>query len=533
MGDGWNYADVWEALADAIPNHAAQIQGDRRTTWRQFDNRANGIARVLLAHGAMPNDKVAIYLRNAPEYMETFFAALKIACVPVNTNYRYGRDELTYLWTNADAVAVVFHGEYTPLVEMVRDTMPAKMLWVHVDDNSHDCPSWALSYANAATESDRIDPPTQRSGDDLIFIYTGGTTGMPKGVMWRQRDLYEHANQGTPIDPAIPDYDHVRNRAGKLSPALMPASPMMHGTGMTMAIAALRIGGTNVLLEGASFDPVECLNVLESEKCYGISIVGDAFAKPMLRALEAEPDRWNLDHVQLVASAGVMWSQQVKVGMLKFIPNATLGDGFASSEAFGMGGSESKRGDVATTAKFKLGDKARVINESGVDVIPGSGEVGLVAVGGPQPLGYYKDQAKTDATFRVIDGERYSIPGDYATVEADGTLSLLGRGSVCINTGGEKVFPEEVEEALKTHPLVRDSIVVGVADERFGEAITAIVVATDDVSVEVLRQHVKEQLAAYKAPKNILFVESTLRAPNGKADYPLWRERAASECAKL
>jgi acyl-CoA synthetase (AMP-forming)/AMP-acid ligase II len=453
--------------------------------------------------------------------------------VPVNTNYRYGPDELRYLWTNADAIAVVFQGEYTPLVDKIRDAAPQVRLWIHVDDGTHGCPTWAVPYEMAAAASPlRVTAPWERSGDDLIFIYTGGTTGMPKGVMWRQRDLYAHANAGTPIDPDEPDHDHVRNRAGKLTPALMPASPLMHGTGMTMGIAALRVGGTNVLLTGASFDAVECLDTLEREQCYGVSIVGDSFAKPMLAALRAEPDRWSLDHVLLVASAGVMWSQPVKEGLLEFMPNATLGDGFASSEAFGMGGSQSKRGDVATTAKFTLGDRARVITEDGRDVEPGSSEVGLVAVGGPQPLGYYKDEEKTARTFRVIDGERYSVPGDYATVEADGTLTLLGRGSVCINTGGEKVFPEEVEEALKTHPDVHDAIVVGVPDDRFGEAITAIVDAGGlDLDTETLRSHVKERLAAYKAPKHVLLVPSTLRAPNGKADYPGWRERAERQLA--
>lgn len=535
MTEGWNYADVWEAIAETIPDLTAQVWGERRTTWQQLDTRADGIALTLLEHGAARDDKVAIYLRNVPEYMEAFFAALKISCVPVNTNYRYGPDELLYLWTNADAIAVVFHGEYVPLVDKVRDRATSVRLWLHVDDGTHDCPSWAMPFDDAATASPlRVSATWDRSGDDLIFIYTGGTTGMPKGVMWRQRDLYEHSNSGTPIDPAEPDYDHVRGRAGKLTPALLPASPLMHGTGMTMGIAALRVGGTNVLLEGKSFDAVECLDVLEREQCFGISIVGDAFAKPMLRALQAEPTRWNLDHVQLVASAGVMWSQPVKEGLLEFLPNALLGDGFASSEAFGMGGSESRRGSVATTARFKLGERARVVTDDGRDVEPGSGEVGLVAVGGPQPLGYYKDPEKTARTFREIDGQRYSIPGDYATVEADGTLNLLGRGSVCINTGGEKVFPEEVEEALKTHPAVIDAIVVGVPDERFGEAITAVVELGDDdvvsagVSAEVLRAHVKEHLAAYKAPKHVLVVPSTRRAPNGKADYPGWRERAAA-----
>jgi fatty-acyl-CoA synthase len=524
----WNYADVWEAIAETIPDETAQVYGERRPTWRDLDARADGLALTLLEHGAQRHDKVAMYLRNAPEYMESFFAALKISCVPVNTNYRYGVEELSYLWANADAIAVVFHGEYTPLVERARALTPGVRLWVHVDDGSGACPDWAVPYELAAASSPlRVTAGWDRSGDDLIFIYTGGTTGMPKGVMWRQRDLYAHANGGTPVDPEEPDYDHVRARAGSLRPALLPASPLMHGTGMTMGIAALRIGGVNVLLTGRSFDAVECLDLLERERCFGVSIVGDAFARPLLAALRAEPDRWNLEHVRLVASAGVMWSQPVKEGLLEFLPNATLGDGFASSEAFGMGGSQSTKGAVATTATFTLGDRARVVADDGRDVQPGSGEVGMVAVGGPQPLGYYKDEEKTARTFRVIDGERYAIPGDYATIDADGTLRVLGRGSVCINTGGEKVYPEEVEESLKTHPAVRDAIVVGVPDERFGEAITAVVeLAAPLDEPATLREHVKEHLAAFKAPRHVFVVDSTERAPNGKADYPGWRRRA-------
>ncbi len=523
---------MWEAIAETIPDHIAQVQGTRRSTWSEFDQRADGLALSLLEAGAERDDKVAIYLRNAPEYMETFFAALKISCAPVNTNYRYGPDELRYLWTNADAIAVVFHGSYTPLVDEVRSEAPKVRLWVQVDDGTHECPEWAVPYSMAAAPAPlRVAAPWDRSPDDLIFIYTGGTTGMPKGVMWRQRDLYAHANSGTPVDPVEQDLDHVRGRAGKLTPALLPASPLMHGTGMTMGIAALRIGGTNVLLEGHGFDAIECLDALEREQCYGISIVGDAFARPMWRALQAAPTRWNLEHVRLIASAGVMWSREVKEGLLEFFPNATLGDGFASSEAFGMGGSESKRGEVATTARFKLGDRARVIDDDGRDVVPGSGQVGMVAVGGPQPIGYYKDDEKTARTFREIDGVRYSIPGDFATVAADGTLELLGRGSVCINTGGEKVFPEEVEEAIKTHPAVRDVIVVGVADERFGEAIVAVVEADEVVTLDEVRDHVKRHLAAYKAPKHLLLVDTTQRSPNGKADYPAWRERAAAALA--
>jgi fatty-acyl-CoA synthase len=389
----------------------------------------------------------------------------------------------------------------------------------------------------AAASGSRTYAPWGRSGDDLVFLYTGGTTGMPKGVMWRQADLYAHANAGTPIDPDAVDLDHVRKRAARGGVALMPASPLMHGTGMMMGVAGLRVAGTVVLLEGTSFDARECLDVIARERVYGVAIVGDAFARPMLDALRADPDHWDLSCVHLVTSAGVMWSEPVKEGLLEYLPRAQLSDGFASSEAFGMGGSVSSRKDgVRSTGRFTLGDDARVVDEHGRDVVPGSGEAGLVAVGGPQPLGYYKDPGKSAKTFRVIDGKRYSIPGDWATVDADGTLCLLGRGSVCINTGGEKVFPEEVEEAIKTHPAVRDVIVVGVPDDRFVEAICAVVelaepngaAPTPTPTPAELIAHVKGRLASFKAPRHVLIVASLGRAPNGKADYPRVRREAAA-----
>lgn len=533
----WNYADVWETIAETIPDAVAQVQGARRLTWAELDRRADGLAATLMDAGVARGDKVAQYLFNAPEYLESFFAATKIGLVPVNTNYRYGAGELAYLWNDSEAVAVVFHGSFTERVDEVRPQVPAVKVWLHVDDGTGSCPGWAVPYEHAAASSAaRTRAPWGRSGDDLIFLYTGGTTGMPKGVMWRHADLYAHSNSGTPIDPEEADLEHVRRRAARgdharAGVALMPASPLMHGTGMTMGMAGLRVAGSVVLLEGRSFDARECVDVIARERVYGVAIVGDAFARPMLDVLDASPETWDLSCVRLVTSAGVMWSEPVKQGLLAHLPNAQLSDGFASSEAFGMGGSVSSRKEgVRSTGTFTLGDDARVVTEDGRDVVAGSGEPGLVAVGGPQPLGYYKDAEKTAKTFRVIDGKRYSIPGDWATVAADGTLQLLGRGSVCINTGGEKVFPEEVEEVLKTHAAVRDVLVVGVPDDRFVEAICAVVELNGGTRPEPaeLIAHVKERLAHFKAPRHVLIVDSVGRAPNGKADYPRVRREAAA-----
>jgi fatty-acyl-CoA synthase len=299
----------------------------------------------------------------------------------------------------------------------------------------------------------------------------------------------------------------------------------MHGTGWFTANIYLTVGGSVVSLVDRTFNVIELLDTVEREHVGALTIVGDAFAKPIVRALDAEPDRWDLSSLVLISSSGVMWSEPVKEALLRHHPGMFLVDAFSSSEAIGLGQSMSAAGAEAKTARFSLGESARVIAEDGRDVVPGSGEKGRVAVRGHTPIGYYKDPEKSAATFLSIDGARYSMPGDWATVELDGTINLLGRGSVCINPGGEKVFPEEVEEVLKEHPTVYDAVVVGVPDDKFGEAITAVVEPQPgDTLVEAdLIDHVKAHLAHFKAPKRVLSVETIGRAANGKVDYARWK----------
>jgi fatty-acyl-CoA synthase len=305
----------------------------------------------------------------------------------------------------------------------------------------------------------------------------------------------------------------------------------MHGTGSFTAFIALNLAGCIVTLTKRNYDPVELLETIEREKVNMMAIVGDAFAKPMLAALDANLGRYDISSLLAVISSGVMWSEETKQGMLKHHPGMILQDAFSSSEALGMGQSISTGSGVSHTAKFQLSENTKVLREDGTEIEPGSGEVGLLAVKGLTPVGYYKDPEKSAATFRVIDGARYSIPGDYATIEADGTLTVLGRGSVCINTGGEKVFPEEVEEVIKRHEAVLDCAVVGVPDEKWGEAITAVVQLRDDASAtsDEIVAHVKTNLAAYKAPKNVMFVDSVGRSPAGKLDYPGLKQKAIAE----
>jgi fatty-acyl-CoA synthase len=526
---GWNFAEVWEVVAEQIPDGPAQVQGDRRFTWADFDRRANGIGRTLLEAGVKEDDKVALYLYNGPEYLETMFGVWKAGLTPINTNYRYVDDELVYLWTNADAVAVVFHGAFTENIDRIRDRVPLVTTWLWVDDRSGECPDWAVPYEAAAESSaERAIAPWGRSGDHLYMLYTGGTTGMPKGVMWRQDDLVR-ALAGSAIDARYrdgeADLDLTRELVQAPGMTGLPACPLMHGTGCMTQLIVLTGGGCVVTLEGRSFDVEETLDTIEREGVNLIAIVGDAFAKPITRALEAAPERWDLSSLAAITSSGVMFSEQVKQGLLKFLPGALIIDAFSSSEALGMGQSISSAAGASTTAKFSIGEHTRVIDEMNRDVVPGSGQRGRVAVGGFQPVGYYKDPDKSAATFVTIDGQRYSVPGDWAEVDAEGGIVLLGRGSVCINTGGEKVFPEEVEEALKTYPRITDAVAVGVPDDKFGEAITAVVEidgaadgSGDLDSAEVLA-HLRGKLAAYKLPKSILTVSTIGRAPNGKVDY--------------
>ncbi|MDE0802748.1 MAG: AMP-binding protein [Acidimicrobiales bacterium] len=531
---GWNFADTWETIAETIPEAPALLHGDLERSWEEFDARADGVAQAYLDAGAAEGTTVAQYLTNRPEYLESVFAAFKVGLAPVNTNYRYVDDELVYLWDNADTSVVVFEGQFTERIDALRDRVPAVRAWLWVDDGAGACPEWAHPYEPAAVSGvPRTVAPWGRSGDSLYLLYTGGTTGMPKGVMWRNDDLLLVLNEGAPRKRHLPedvDLDHVRTVCATPGIRTLPACPLMHGTGAFNAFTALTVGGSVVTLTGAKFDAVELLDTIEAKQVNNTAIVGDAFARPILAALEAESTRWDISSLRVVLSSGVMWSQATKDGLLRHNPNMLLVDSLGSSEAVGMASSVSGGSKhAARTATFTLGPKTQVITDDGRLLSPGDDEIGKVAIKGHVPIGYYKDPMKSAETFVQVDGDSYSMPGDYARVEADGTLVLLGRGSVCINTGGEKVFPEEVEEALKEHDLVHDAVVVGLPDERFGQAITAVIepIVGADLGDIDLVAHVKERLAAYKAPKQVVPVESLGRAANGKVDYKRWTAHAA------
>ena len=520
---GWNFAEIWEHHADRFPDAVAQVQGDRSFTWAEFDRRADGIASTFLLGGAVHQDKVAHYLYNCPEYLESMFGMYKAGLVPVNTNYRYTDDEIVYLWENADAVAVVFHASFIDRCAALRDRLANIRTWICVDDGSEPCPVWAIPYEPAAlSATERVIPAWGRSPDDLYMLYTGGTTGMPKGVMWRQDDVIGSLDAPSKVRlPDLPGWDALEAKVAKPGPRNMPAAPLMHGTGAFNAMWNLCLAGSVVTMVGRHFDPVELLDTVQQHRIGSISIVGDAFAKPILRALDAEPDRWDVSSLRVLVSSGVMWSAATKAGLLRHNNRLIMIDSLGSSEAIGMANNTTSADGSGENSKFVLTAHTKVLTDDGREVVPGSGERGRVALRGRTPVGYYKDPDKSASTFITFEGVRWSIPGDFAEVDADGSVRLLGRGSQCINTGGEKVYPEEVEEALKAHPSVFDAAVVGLPDERFGQAITALVEANPGATIDEaeLVRHVKEHLAAYKAPKRVFQIDTIGRAANGKLDY--------------
>jgi len=538
----WKFADLYEAIAAKIPDHPCQIQGDRIVTWGDFNRRASALTSDMLDVGLTHQSKVAAYLQNCPEYLETYVAAFKGGFVPVNTNYRYGPDEITYLFDNAEAEAVVFHSTFAGLVDQVRAGLPRVKRWYCVVESGDVVPTWAQDYDTVVGRDapHRVEGPWGRSGDDLLLLYTGGTTGMPKGVMWRQDDLFNVVGAGGNVALGIPPGESVEELVDRIDPAsrglvVLSACPLMHGTGQFTSLIAMNLGGAAVTLPSRSFDVGELFASIERHRVQTLVIVGQAFAGPMLEYLNSNPQRHDLSSLIMITSSGVMWSQENKDGLLRHLPHVMLFDSYGSSEAVGMGGSISRAGETATkTATFALGPTCAVFTEDGRRVAAGSGERGLVAVGGFIPMGYYRDEVKSAQTFRIFEGQRWSVPGDWAEIAADGSLILLGRGSVCINTGGEKVFPEEVEEALKKHSSVRDAVAVGIPDDRFGETICAVVEAAPGEAPDLatLSDHVKSHLAAYKAPRHLVLIDTIGRAPNGKVDYKRLKTHAIERLGK-
>jgi fatty-acyl-CoA synthase len=498
-------------LATVDPATPALIHGTTRRSWGELGAQSASLAAAMLAGGAVAGDRCALLMRNSAEYATSLVACLRARLVHVNVNYRYTGEELFYILDNSDAAVCVYDAEFAPLVASIRHRLPTKV-WLQVGGETAD---FALDFETTARAGHAL-PPQDHAGTDMLFIYTGGTTGLPKGVMWDQAALWGLMNPG--IDLAV-THDRealiaeLKAGTGRRRALILP--PLMHGTGLIIALGTLCRGGTLVTLTGLNFDPVEAVTTCAAEACDYVVIVGDAFARPMLKALDAGIG--SIKTVAIMISSGTMWSPEVKAGLLAHAPDLMIVDSLGSSEGLGLGAAAQTKDNAGAPTKFMADGNTLIIGED-MKPVP-AGTMGRIARGGLIPRGYWKDPVKTAATFPEIDGKRYSIPGDFAIIEADGSFTLLGRGSQCINSGGEKIFPEEVEEALKTHPAIDDALVFGLPDEKWGQAVTAVVEAHAPVDPDELRAHVRQHLAGYKAPKTVHIVKKVPRAPNGKADY--------------
>ena len=531
----FHFATVWEAVADAIGDRPAVCCGEVVRTWADYDDRAARLASVFRACGAGRDSKVGIYLHNCTEYLEAQYAAFKLRACPINVNYRYTADELIYLLDNSDSEILVYQACYASRIEEIRGRLPGLKACIQVDDGTEALLEGSLDFESAIRDAQPMQR-IRRAASDIYMLYTGGTTGMPKGVMYANGEFcstfLNMALAGRGLGPleSPEDVPRVIASADGEPSVVLCACPLMHGTGMWLAcFLYMSLGGTIVLSPTLGLDPDRLWSLVERHRATDIVIVGDAFAKPMLAALDAAAERgtpYDLSSVQRMISSGVMWSAETKAGLLGH-HDMILADMMGSTEG-GMGASLASRDAPVRTARFQLNEGVKVFTEDGREVQPGSGEMGTVATGTMVPLGYYKDPVKSAATFREVDGVRYSFPGDFATVEADGTIKLLGRGSVCINTAGEKVFPEEVEEAVKRHPDIADCLVVGVPDDRFGERVVAVASYLGDPGADegAIIEFTRGHLAGYKLPRRVVFVEEVRRAPNGKADYR-WAKKAA------
>ncbi len=525
----YQIADLFEAIADAVPDNEAVVCDGARITYRELDRRATRLANFLRSRGIGKGDHIGTYMYNSIEYVTTMIAAFKVSAVPININYRYVDDELAYLFGNADLKAVVHHREFAEPIARVRDRCPDLGLLIFVEDGSErDVDSIAsIDFEQAVSQGAEERNFSGRSNDDLFIIYTGGTTGMPKGVMWPHKAAYFACfGGGDPIGEDIDDLEALLEKARTSGAGLtmMVAAPLIHGAAQLATFISLLAG--NRMVYQKRFDPDAIVRLIDDEKIVSISLVGDAMARPIADALERKAASEGVDcsSVFVIGSAGAIFSEPVKDKLKKYLPNCMMLDNYGSTETGfqGRGGGDHKSFGQGLT--FEMNERTTVLDDDLKVVEPGSGAFGKVALRGHVPVGYYGDPVKSAETFVEIDGERYSITGDIATVDADGTIKIFGRGSVCINTGGEKVFIEEVENALKSHAAVYDAVVVGVDDTQWGQRVVALVSpheAGAELDEAELREHCRSKIAGYKVPKEIYPVEQVFRGPNGKADYKL------------
>ncbi len=536
MTKHFNLADLFEMVADRVPTRDALVCGDQRANFAQLERRANQLAHYLQSAGVASGDHVGLYLYNCNEYLEGMLACFKIRAVPINVNYRYVEDELLYIFDNADMVACIHHREFAPHIAEVEASVPDLKTFIYVDDESGADPDGigSIHYESALADQSDSRDFAERSDDDLFILYTGGTTGMPKGVMWPHKAVFFAAMGGGGWfhpDGAITEPEQIADRVADFPIIGMALAPLMHGACWWYACIQLLAGNSVVLNPHRSLDGAQVWDIVEKEKVNSISIVGDAMAVPLLDALAENPDRWDLSSVFNVGSGGAVFSDSKQEAFKHYFPNVFISNSFGSSESGNMGfdGGGKKGQGLGNVVKDEF---MSVISD--VEGEPhrhvGPGEMGIFARSGHIPVGYYNDPDKTARTIVEVDGKAWLLLGDEARLEEDGSITVYGRGSNCINSGGEKIFPEEVEQALKANPDIFDCLVVGTPDERFGSKVTAVVQPRGEVRLDLagVQEHARKHIAGYKLPRELHVVDEVPRAPSGKPAYPKALEMALS-----
>lgn len=535
-----NIADLIEHAIDTMPDRVAIIAGDRKLTYAELEEQSNRLGHYLQGQGVGPGDKVGLYCRNGIEIVVALTAIVKIRAISVNVNYRYVEAELHYLFENSDMAALVHERRYADKVANVLPSTPNVKTAIVVEDGTDlDYSSYGgITFEDALAQGSPDRDFEERSPDDIFLIYTGGTTGFPKGVMWRHEDIYRSLFGG--INYVTGEYIEgewdLAKQGAEAAPFIgFPIPPMIHGATQAATFMALFQGRTTVL--APEFNPEQVWELIERHKINMLFFAGDAIGRPLIDALDTETGRArDLSSLWVLASSAALFSQTVKERYLELLPNRVITDAIGASETGTGGLSTVTKGQMHPGGPtVKISSTTTVLDEAGNPIRPGSGVRGLIAKSGHIPVGYFKDEKKTAETFKTFNGVRYAIPGDWATVEADGTVTMLGRGSVSINTGGEKVFPEEVESVLKGHPAVFDAVVVGVPDEKWGQHVGAVIAVREgmELTFEDLDTHARKEIAGYKVPRSVWIVDSVKRNPAGKADYRWAKEVSETEKVDL
>jgi acyl-CoA synthetase (AMP-forming)/AMP-acid ligase II len=534
-----NIADLAEHAIDAVPDRVALICGDEKLTYAELEEKANRLAHYLLDRGVQKDDKVGLYCRNRNEIVIAMLGIVKAGAILVNVNYRYVEGELRYLFENSDMVALVHERQYSDRVaNVLPDTPNVKTILVVEDESDVGEEAFqrygGVEFYSAIAQGSPERDFGERSADDIYLLYTGGTTGFPKGVMWRHEDIYRVLFGGTDFatgEFVKDEYDLAKAAAANPPMIRYPIPPMIHGATQSATWMSIFSGQTTVL--APEFDADQVWRTIHDHKVNLLFFTGDAMARPLLDALNKDND-YDLSSLFLLASTAALFSPSIKERLLELLPNRVITDSIGSSET-GFGGTSIVAKDAPHSGgpRVTIDHRTVVLDEEGNEVKPGSGVRGLIAKKGNIPVGYYKDEKKTAETFKTINGVRYAIPGDYAQVEEDGTVTMLGRGSVSINSGGEKIYPEEVEAALKGHPDVFDALVVGVPDARYGQCVAAVVQPRPGCrpTLAELDRFVRSEIAGYKVPRSLWLVDEVKRSPAGKPDYRWAKEQTEARPA--